>query len=95
MWQLLKILSVAAFLVSGVFVLYGLVKVGRAEEAATARPVIESGVPGVEITRVERTGSSDAKSQAMTTLVMSGLALVASAGVFGYATFKSIRRSRV
>jgi hypothetical protein len=92
MWQLLKALSIGAFLISGVFVLYGLVKVGRAGEAATSKPSIESGVPGMEITRVESTGAAEAKSQAMTILVLSGLTLTASVVVFGYAKVKGNSR---
>ncbi|WP_020470837.1 hypothetical protein [Zavarzinella formosa] len=93
MWKLLQMLGAVGFVVGVVFALYGLVKLGRAEEASASKPKIESGVPGVEITRVESSGAAESHSQGMTTLVLSGMVLAGSVGLFGYATLKG--RTRV
>jgi hypothetical protein len=90
MWQLLKLLSVPAFLIGGVFAIYGLVKLGKTDDPPKTK--IESGAADVEITRLEPAKQDHARGEALTILIGAGLVMAASVVAFGYASVKG--RSR-
>ncbi len=92
MWQMLKVLSAAAFLISCVFVIYGFAKIGGAVNASKTSPDIESGDPQVVITQFDSAAVEEAKSFGLTVLGISGAAALVSMTAFGYAVVKSRKR---
>lgn len=92
MWSLIKVACLPAALVSGVLLLYSVMKIARAEDAASEPPSEQVEIEGGEVKKLEPVRVTEARTKALTLFVGSGTALVATGIVFGYATLKGRKK---